>query len=197
MAHIALVKNKNGLLEPANVEAGDFLQHVKTGVILNCDVKRARNYLFHKKYFSLLKLGFDYWTPSGGAVTEAEKSILNSFIRYQIALVGNEDTLHEIERAFIEKIASRRVNETALFKSFEVFREWATVEAGFYDEYIFPDNTKRREARSVSFSSMSEDEFNELYKSTLNVLWNHILFKKFKNPAEAENVASQLLEYAA
>lgn len=197
MALLQLVKTQSLTLAPANDEARDFLQRVKTGVMLNCDVKRARNYLFHKKFFSLLKLGFDYWTPVGGAVTESEKSFLNRFIRYQIALVGNDETLYEMERVFLEKTASRRVSDLSLYKSFEAFRKWTTVEAGFYDEFIFPDNSKRREARSISFANMSEDEFNEVYKAVLNVLWNHILFRKFKNPAEAENAAAQLLEYAA
>lgn len=197
MALLQLIKTPSLTLAPANDEARDFLQRVKTGIWLNCDIKQTRNYLFHKKFFSLLKLGFDYWTPAGGAVTEAEKSLLSSFIRFQISMVGNDETLREMERVFVEKTASRRVSESAIYKSFEAFRKWATVEAGFYDEFVFPDNTKRREARSISFSSMKEGEFNELYKSVLNVLWNHILFTKFISPAEAENAAAQLWDYAA
>lgn len=44
---------------------------------------------------------------------------------------------------------------------------------------------------------MGEDEFNELYKAVLNVLWNHILYRSFKDAVKAENAAAQLLEYAA
>ncbi|HDR2279946.1 TPA: DUF1367 family protein [Enterobacter ludwigii] len=28
---------------------------------LNCAVKQARNYLFHKRFFALLNLEFQYW----------------------------------------------------------------------------------------------------------------------------------------
>ncbi|WP_225372093.1 DUF1367 family protein [Klebsiella quasipneumoniae] len=31
------------------------------GGILNADFKQARNPAFHRKFFALLKLGFDYW----------------------------------------------------------------------------------------------------------------------------------------
>ncbi|RSB30806.1 DUF1367 family protein [Enterobacter cloacae] len=40
-----------------------------------CDVKQARNYLFHKRFFALRNLGFEYWTPTGGSITPAENSI--------------------------------------------------------------------------------------------------------------------------
>lgn len=194
---IQLVKASSTVLTPATPEASEFLQRVKTGAWLNCDVKQARNYLFHKRFFALLNLGFEYWTPAGGSITPAEKSYLAGFIKYQIVIVGNAEALFELERAYNENTAQRRVNGVAVVKSFEAFRKWATIEAGFYDEFILPDNTRRREARSISFSKMSEGEFHEVYKAVFNVLWNHILFRAFSSQHEAENVAMQLLELAA
>lgn len=44
---------------------------------------------------------------------------------------------------------------------------------------------------------MTEAEFFQVYKAVFNVLWNTILFKKFRNYQEADNVAMQLLEFAA
>lgn len=197
MAHIQLIKATSSTLTPATPEASEFLQRVKTGVWLNCDVKQVRNYLFHKRFFSLLNLGFEYWTPAGGAITPAEKLFLADFIRYQISIVGNADALYELESAYNETTAQRRVNSVVIIKSFEAFRKWATIEAGFYDEFILPDNTRRREARSISFGKMNEAEFHEVYKAVLNVLWNYVLFRVFPSQQEAENVAMQLLEYAA
>ena len=43
---------------------------------------------------------------------------------------------------------------------------------------------------------MDETEFQQVYKSVLNVLWNWILFRIFSSPEEVENVAVQLLEFA-
>ncbi|HDU3642326.1 TPA: DUF1367 family protein, partial [Klebsiella pneumoniae subsp. pneumoniae] len=84
----------------------------------------------------------------------------------------------------------------ALLKHFESFREWATIQAGFHDEYQMPDGSLRRVAKSISFASMDDSQFNGVYKSVLNVLWNYILRRKFHSPAEAENAASQLLSFA-
>lgn len=197
MAQIQLVKTSSTTLSPATPEAAEFLQRVKVGAWLNCDIKQTRNYLFHKRFFALLNLGFEYWTPAGGSITPAEKSYLSGFIRYVISIAGFNDLLHDLERAYNDHTALRRANGVAIVKSFEAFRRWATVEAGFYDEFILPDNTRRREARSISFAKMSDGEFHEVYKAVFNVLWNTILSRSFSSRQEAENVAMQLLDLAA
>lgn len=62
MAHLQLVKQtSSGLLLPATPESGDFLRSVKIGEWIHADFKRVRNYAFHKRFFKLLQLGFDYW----------------------------------------------------------------------------------------------------------------------------------------
>lgn len=197
MAQIQLIKTSSTTLTTATPEASEILQRVKTGAWLNCDVKQARNYLFHKRFFALLNLGFEYWTPTGGTITPAEKQYLTGYVRYLISIVANDDILIETEMAYAELTAQWRANGHAVVKSFEAFRKWATIEAGFYDEFVLPDNTRRREARSISFANMSEAEFHEVYKAVFNVLWNVILFRKFASQKEAENVAMQLLEFAA
>ncbi len=66
MAHIQLVKQtSSGLLLPATPESCDFLYQIKIGEWIHADFKRVRNYAFHKRFFKLLQLGFDYWTPIG------------------------------------------------------------------------------------------------------------------------------------
>lgn len=197
MAQVQLLKTGPDILTPATPEASEFLLRVKTGVWLNCNVTMARNYLFHKRFFALLNLGFEYWTPAGGTITPAEKQYLNGYIRYLILIAGNEETLRETEQAYGDRVAHRRADGRAITKSFEAFRKWATIEAGFYDEFLLPDNTRRREARSISFTSMSEQEFHEVYKAVFNVLWNVILFRAFPSRQEVESVAMQLLEFAA
>ncbi|KKF35955.1 DUF1367 family protein [Erwinia tracheiphila] len=197
MAQIQLQKVSPETLNPATPEARDFLQRIKIGVWLNCDVRQARNYLFHKRFFALLNLGFEYWTPGGGAITQSEKDYLHGYVRYLISIAGNEDTLLETEQLYHDRQGQWRTKEVAITKSFESFRKWAIVEAGFYDTFILPGNTVRREAKSISFANMSEAEFFQVYKAVFNVLWNTILFKKFRNYQEADNVAMQLLEFAA
>ncbi|WP_449567074.1 DUF1367 family protein [Lelliottia nimipressuralis] len=194
MAQIQLLKSSATTLTPATPEASEFLQRFKIGAWLNCDVRQARNLLFHRRFFALLNLGFDYWTPAGGTITQAEKQFLTGYIRYLITIAGNADTLHETEQAYTERTAQRRADGHAISKSFEAFRRWATIEAGFYDEFVLPDSTRRREARSISFGNMTEPEFHEVYKAVFNVLWNTVLHRAFSSPNEAEAVALQLLE---
>nr|VUD28229.1 Protein of uncharacterised function (DUF1367) [Raoultella sp. NCTC 9187] len=96
---------------------------------------------------------------------------------------------------YLSSVGISRSRDMALLKHFESFREWATIQAGFYDEYQMPDGSRRRNAKSISFANMDDSQFNGVYKSVLNVLWNYILRRKFHSPAEAENAASQLLSF--
>ncbi|EDG6523793.1 MULTISPECIES: DUF1367 family protein, partial [Salmonella] len=50
--------------------------------------------------------------------------------------------------------------------------------------------------RSIAFSSMDEVEFQQLYKSALDVLWRWILSRTFRTQREAENAAAQLMSWA-
>ncbi|EGX4443663.1 DUF1367 family protein [Salmonella enterica] len=171
MAHLQLVKQtSSGLLLPATPESEDFLRSVKIGAWIHADFKRVRNYAFHKRFFKLLQLGFDYWTPIGGAILPQEQ--------------------------YLHKVAVNRTLDVALLKSFDAFREWVTIQAGFYTEHYYPDGSRGRRAKSIAFANMDETEFQQVYKAVLNVLWNWILFRKFSSPEEVENVAAQLLEFA-
>ena len=104
--------------------------------------------------------------------------------------------LSEAAEQYLNTVATRRTRDTALLKSFEAFREWVTIQAGFYTEHIYPDGSRGRRAKSIAFANMDEVEFRQVYKSVLNVLWNWILFRKFSSQEEVENVAAELLEFA-
>lgn len=199
MAHLQLVKQtSSGLLLPATPESEDFLRSVKIGEWIHADFKRVRNYAFHKRFFKLLQLGFDYWTPVGGSLSPDERQLVNRFIVYLIKMSGYQygETLTAVADEFLLMEGQLRTQEVALLKSFEPYRAWVTVEAGYFDEVILPDNTRRRIPRSISFARMDEDMFRALYKDVFNVLWNFILRHKFRTQQEAENVAVQLLEFA-
>ncbi|HAT1590673.1 DUF1367 family protein [Klebsiella oxytoca] len=199
MAHIHIVKINTELLAPATEEARIFLHRVKLGEWIHADFKRVRNYRFHKKFFKLLQLGFEYWTPTGGMVTPEECQFLDGFIAFVCKRVGegHSAAFDEAANLYINEQAIQRSNDTALLKDFEVFREWATIQAGYFTTHINPDGSRWLKAKSISFSNMDESEFEGLYKSVLNVLWNYILYQKFSSQIEVENVAAQLLEYAA
>ncbi|ECE2072594.1 DUF1367 family protein, partial [Salmonella enterica] len=93
--------------------------------------------------------------------------------------------------------AEKRAGNISAVKSFEAFRAWVTIQAGFYTRYEMPDGTIRNEPKSISFAKMDDIEFSQLYKSVLDVIWNYILFRTFPSQQAAENAASQLFSYAA
>lgn len=199
MAQIQLQKISAETLTPATPEAREFLQHIKIGEWIHADFKRVRNYQFHKRFFKLLQLGFDYWTPTGGAILPEERKLVNGFVDFLCRQVGQQHSvaLADAAELYLSDAGHTRTCDIALLKSFEAYREWVTIQAGYYTEHIYPDGSRNRRAKSISFAKMDELEFQQFYKSTLNVLWNWILFRKFSSPAEVENVAAQLLEYAA
>lgn len=199
MAQIQLEKTGPQILTPATPEASEFLLRIKIGEWIHADFKRVRNYQFHKRFFKLLQLGFDYWTPAGGAILPEEQKLINGFVDFLCRQVGQQHSvaLSDAAELYLADAANSRARDIALLKSFEAYREWVTIQAGYYTEHVYPDGSRNRRAKSISFAKMDELEFQQLYKSALNVLWNWILFRKFSSPAEVENVAAQLLEYAA
>jgi hypothetical protein len=60
----------NGALYPADEQAQESLKTIKQGEPVKVKLTRPRNYLFHKKYFALLNLAFDYWEPPENHVAE-------------------------------------------------------------------------------------------------------------------------------
>ena len=60
-------------------------------------------------------------------------------------------------------------------KSFDRFRKDIIIMSGRFDAVYRVDGSVRIEAKSISFGSMSEEEFNELYQATTTVILEKIL----------------------
>lgn len=60
-------------------------------------------------------------------------------------------------------------------KSRERFRKDVICQAGFYDLTFNLRGEPRAEAKSISFSNMSESDFNQLYNACRNVLLQKVL----------------------
>ena len=198
MAQLHLIKQSSGVLIPASVETSDFLHSkCKLGTVLVADFKKVRNPAFHRRFFALLNLGFDYWEPTGGAISSNERRLVNGYARYLAAFGGNESALMDAAEQYLDQVASRRItNGISLCKSFDAYRAWVTIEAGHFDTIQLPDGTLRKHPRSVSFASMDETEFQQLYRAALDVLWRWILSRVFRDQREAENAAAQLMNFA-
>ena len=59
-------------------------------------------------------------------------------------------------------------------KNLDRFRKDLIILAGYYEAYYRVDGSVRIEAKSISFGSMSEDEFEKLYSATVDVVLKHV-----------------------
>jgi hypothetical protein len=79
-------------------------------------------------------------------------------------------------------------------KNFDRFREDITVLAGYYDQVFGIDGKMKLVAKSISFGSMEQDEFEQLYSATINVLLDKV-FTKYAGRAEVDEVIEQLMRF--
>lgn len=75
-------------------------------------------------------------------------------------------------------------------------RKWLTVEAGYYTIVILPDGGIRKEAKSISFAKMGQEEFADLYCAVFGVCWRYVLSLQFRSEAVAEEAVTQLMGFA-
>jgi hypothetical protein len=199
MAHeLQLIKHHSGILIPATPETSDILQSkIRLGDVLVAEFTRVRNPAFHRRFFALLNLGYEYWEPTGGAISSNERRLITGYAKFLASYAGNESALLDAAEQYLEQVAHRRVtNGISLCKSFDAYRAWVTVEAGHFDAIELPDGTLRKHPRSIAFANMDETEFQQLYKAALDVLWRWILSRAFKSQRDAENAAAQLMSFA-
>jgi hypothetical protein len=79
-------------------------------------------------------------------------------------------------------------------KNFDRFREDITVLAGYYEQVFGIDGKMKLVAKSISFGSMQQDEFEKLYSATINVLLDKV-FTKYAGRAEVDEVIEQLMRF--
>ena len=196
MAQLQLIKHSSNILIPATPETSDFLQSkCKLGAVLVADFKQVRNPAFHRRFFALLNLGFEYWEPTGGAISSNERRLVTGYARYLASFGGSETALLDAAEQYLDRIADKRTGSISACKSFDAYRAWVTIESGHYDAIQLPDGTLRKHPRSIAFANMDESEFQQLYKAALDVLWRWILSRAFRDQREAENAAAQLLSF--
>lgn len=196
MAQLQLIKHSSNILIPATPETSDFLQSkCKLGAVLVADFKQVRNPAFHRRFFALLNLGFEYWEPSGGAISSNERRLVTGYAKYLASFGGSETALLDAAEQYFVRIADKRTGSISACKSFDAYRAWVTIESRHYDVIQLPDGTLRKHPRSIAFANMDETEFQQLYKAALDVLWRWILSRVFRDHREAENAAAQLLSF--
>ena len=79
-------------------------------------------------------------------------------------------------------------------KNRERFRENVTIAAGFYEVSTDLNGNVRLSAKSISFASMSQFEFEKLYNAVINVVLEKILTNYTRD--DIENCVNQILSFA-
>lgn len=195
MADIALVKTERGLA-PATEADKETIQSWKVGQVVHGKFARMRNAAFHRKFFALLKLAFDYWEPAGGLVPRQELRGIHGLAKFFEQASGKPGQLSDAVAAYIAQLEKDRAERfPAVDKSREAFREYVTIEAGHFNLIRTPDGV-RKEAKSISWAAMDEDAFSALYRDVFNACWRLVLSSHFESEQAAMSAADQMGEFA-
>lgn len=79
-------------------------------------------------------------------------------------------------------------------KNFERFRKDIIILSGRYTLTVDITGSPKAEAASISFSSMSEDEFAKLYSDTVDVILERVLTSYTRE--DIDNVVNQVMGFA-
>jgi hypothetical protein len=153
MTQIVLMKAPNGALVPCDPQATEFIASLKLGAPVRAEVKRMRNYKFHRKFFALLDFAFENWEPS--------------------------------EATYKGEIVAKNRKQ---------FRNDVTVLAGYGETTLTLKGEIRVVAKSISFASMEQDEFDRLYNAVVNVILSKILKNYTRD--DLDNVINRLMDFA-
>lgn len=80
-------------------------------------------------------------------------------------------------------------------KNFDHFRKEVTIIAGFYEQTFDLDGNMKLEAKSISFASMEEPEFEEVYSAVMNVLLDKV-FSRYSGRAEVDQIIEKIMGFA-
>jgi len=195
MAEISFVKTPNGLI-PASEADKEIFNKWKVGRVLSGNFKQVRNYEFHKRFFALMNLAFDYYEPTGGLLTKSEKSLAKLIFKTLESYGSNDGTMIAFGNEFMKNLTeSRKSKITDITKSFESFRKEIMIESGFYQVVNTPTGIKK-EAASISFAAMDETKFQEVYKAVFGTLWRFVLSRHFESEGDAEKAVNQMMNFA-
>ena len=195
MAELALIRTAQGLV-PATEADRETMQTWKAGQTIHGHFTKMRNGKFHRKFFAMLDLTWEYWEPVGGLISRQEMLGIRGLAKFFEAQSGKPGQLSHAVAAYIEGLEAARAERfPAVEKSREAFREWITIQAGHYHLVVTPDGI-RKEAKSISWSKMDDSKFEPLYRDVFNVCWRVVLSAHFESEAAALRAADQLGSYA-
>lgn len=82
MSELLLIRTQLGF-SPADDEAQEAIRRFPLGSIGRMEVKLMRNGAFFKKWWALVKVGYDYWTETCEPMTYRGQPVLPEFDRFR------------------------------------------------------------------------------------------------------------------
>jgi hypothetical protein len=146
-----LIKTSDDTLAPIDEEGLAWFRKVKTGALIFADLIRPRNEKFHRKFFVMLDVAFDAWEPEVTTYLPASCD-------------GDGVWIADSDLAYIPPVKDK-----------ESFREELIILAGFHNAFYNVNGGVRLKAKSMSFASMDQDQFEELYSAVANVVLQKVL----------------------
>lgn len=95
---LRMLKLPNGDYRPYDEPSVKAARRHRSGAIVEGDFVQPRNWKFHKKYFVLLRLGYDYWEPPER--TYRGMQVAKNFDRFReevAVLAGHYDVVWTLE----------------------------------------------------------------------------------------------------
>lgn len=145
-------------LTPSDKEA---ISHVAIGQCLNSEFKKTRNYEFHKRFFALLKTGFDAWEPDSFTVEGVEIMPRKDFEAFRewitikcgfFDVIGNPDGSVKVQA---KSIAFGNMHQTEFEKLYDQAINvilWKVL-PNTWSEQDFQDGITRNERRILEFAA--------------------------------------------
>lgn len=191
-----LVKKQNNGLYGFTEAEQDRINNLpgENAIRIEIKSKSPRNVEHHQKYWAgLIGLAFDYWEPTTSMITYEERLQYTGYLKFLEQSGVDSTAIKESIRQYLNTINRNRKNKHRVTpKTKDHLHQWIKLQAGYYDVIQTPVGI-RRIPKSISFASMSQEEFNEFYKAAFNVVWEFVLSQFFASEKDAENAVNQLL----
>lgn len=97
---------------------------------------------------------------------------------------------------WVERVPAKEYKGQPVKPNFDRFRKDLIILAGHYDATFNAKGEIRLEAKSISFASMSEEEFDKLYSDTIDVVLQKILTGTKLTEDQLRNHVEAVLAYS-
>ena len=162
MAKFFMVKTETAIASPISEDDSSKFGKMSVGDVFKCEKWKERNYLFLRKFFALMNLTLSNMPDDFTVSKTVEKP--------------NGDKYEHIE----------------VIDTVDKLRWHVLIQAGFYETKVTLGGKMMYQVQSISFGSIDEVRFSEIYEGCKNTIWKWFLPMDQKQRIEFEN---QLLEF--